>query len=233
MLQIFYAMHYCWNVKFVSNFSVIAAYIANTRETTASAIHNSVFTPSLVKAVCVCKFVGTSFGVDTVSVMRKMMVRFHLPICEPISQYFKLQGSHAMFAESKLGSPSFVCNATCAAEGDNTIMELKVVGDLIKGGINVIFPLSLVFFSFFHSSLTRYVFWVYLTKIAQAFYLGKSALNEGQLLRDIAWARAHLLLLKDFRHGKAGKERFSKAEMESIEMSYADVLVKFPVPPQF
>lgn len=55
-------------------YPVIAAYIANVRERTALAISNSVFPSSLIESVCVCKFVGTSFGVDTVSVMRKMMV---------------------------------------------------------------------------------------------------------------------------------------------------------------
>jgi hypothetical protein len=138
-----------------------------------------------------------------------------------------------MFANSKLGAASFVCNATCAAEGDNTVMELKVVGDLIKGGFPVLFPLSLVLFSLLHSATTRYVLWTYTKSIAWAFYLGKRALDEGQLLRDIAWARAHLLLLKDFRQGVAGKKKFSSSEMDAIEQSYAEVLVKFPVPPQF
>jgi hypothetical protein len=138
-----------------------------------------------------------------------------------------------MFANSKLGAPSFVCNATCAAEGDNTIMELKVVGDLIKGGLPVIFPGSLVLFSLFHSCTTRYILWTYIKSIAYAFYLGKKALDEGQLLRDIAWARAHLLILKDFRRGEAARAKFTTAEMDAIEQSYAEVLVKFPVPPQF
>lgn len=139
-----------------------------------------------------------------------------------------------MFANSKLGAASFVCNATCAAEGDNTVMELKVVGDLIKGGVSAILPPSLLLFGLSHSATTRHVLWVYLRSIATAFYLGKLALEEGQLLRDIAWARAHLLLLRDFRRGQAGKESgFSSAEMDAIESSYAEVLVKFPVPPQF
>lgn len=138
-----------------------------------------------------------------------------------------------MFANSQLGASSFVCNATCAAEGDNTIMELKVVGDLIKGGVSVIFPPTLIWFSLFHSATTRYVLFTYMKSIAHAFYLGKSALDEGQLLRDIAWARAHLLLLKDFRSGVSGRAQFSSAEMDAMEASYAEVLVKFPVPPQF
>lgn len=54
---------------------MIASYIANTRETTAHAINNSLFPAALLESVCVCKFVGTSFGVDVVSVLRKMMVR--------------------------------------------------------------------------------------------------------------------------------------------------------------
>ena len=60
-----------------------------------------------------CKFVGTGFAVDAVSAMRKLM------------------GSRAMQADAWLGEGSFVCNATCAAEGDNTIMELKVVQDMV------------------------------------------------------------------------------------------------------
>lgn len=58
---------------------VISAYIANVREKTAVAISNSVFPTALIESVCICKFVGTSFGVDAVSVMRKMMVgsEFH------------------------------------------------------------------------------------------------------------------------------------------------------------
>ena len=116
-----------------------------------------------------------------------------------------------MFSNSKLGAPSFVCNATCAAEGDNTLM----------------------LFSLFHNCTTRYILWTYVKSIAYAFYLGKKALDEGQLLRDIAWARAHLLLLKDFRRGEAARAKFSDVEMDAIEQSYAEVLVKFPVPPQF
>lgn len=66
------------NICFDLHYAVIAAYIANTRETTAAAIHNSVFPAALLESVCVCKFVGTGFGVDVVSVMRKMMVRLGL-----------------------------------------------------------------------------------------------------------------------------------------------------------
>eukprot|EP00122_Pirum_gemmata_P019512 Pgem_evm1s18266 len=41
-------------------------------------------------------------------------------------------GSQALFEDFWLGKSSFVANATCAAEGDNTIMELKVVQDMIR-----------------------------------------------------------------------------------------------------
>lgn len=70
-----------------------------------------------MERTCVCKFVGTAFGVDSVSVLRKVM------------------GSHAVLAKSGLGANTFVCNATCAAEGDNTVMELKVRG--MAGGARV------------------------------------------------------------------------------------------------
>lgn len=196
--------------------AVVAAYIAETREATATAIHNSCFPRELLEAVCVCKFVGTSFGVDTVSVMRKMM------------------GSHALFASSKLGAPSFVCNATCAAEGDNTIMELKVVGDLIQHGAAAMFPASLVAFSLRHSSTTRFLLWKYVSSVAYAMCLGKKALDEGQLLRDIAWARAHLLIVRSFsRDQRAAASTYSSSEKRDMEESYASVLVKFPVPAQY
>ena len=48
------------------------------------------------------------FGVDAISACRKLL------------------GSRAMLADAWLGDGSFVANATCAAEGDNTVMELKV-----------------------------------------------------------------------------------------------------------
>ena len=48
------------------------------------------------------------FGVDAISACRKLL------------------GSRAILADAWLGEGSFVANATCAAEGDNTVMELKV-----------------------------------------------------------------------------------------------------------
>lgn len=95
---------------------IIAHFLAVTREKVAVCIKKSSFPPDIIEEVCICKFVGTSFGVDIVSAMRKVM------------------GSRALQEESGLGAGSFVCNATCSAEGDNTIMEMKVVGDIVKHG---------------------------------------------------------------------------------------------------
>ena len=88
--------------------AVIGNFITRTRGEVAKCIAEDRFPNAVVERTCICKFVGTAFGVDAVSALRKVM------------------GSHAIFAKSRLGRDTFVCNATCAAEGDNTVMELKV-----------------------------------------------------------------------------------------------------------
>jgi acyl-CoA oxidase len=88
--------------------AIVAAFIRHTRARVAEAIRTDVFSPDLIEATCMCKFIGTGFGVDAISACRKLL------------------GSRAIQADAWLGEGSFVANATCAAEGDNTVMELKV-----------------------------------------------------------------------------------------------------------
>lgn len=104
---------------------IVAKFIGQARLKIAKCIEDDKFTNAVVEETCISKFVGTSFAVDSVSILRKIL------------------GSQALYDESYLGASSFVCNATCAAEGDNTIMELKIVLDLIRGR-TPIFPLRLL-----------------------------------------------------------------------------------------
>lgn len=200
-------------VDYSESLAIIASYIANVREKVAGCIQASAFPPQILEAVCICKFVGTSVGVDATSIMRKTM------------------GSRALLEESRLGASSFVCNATCAAEGDNTVMELKVVRDLVMGGFKTLFPIGLLFRALLRS-ITRRVLFKYLCLVAEAMWLGKKALNEGQLLRDLAWARAHLLIL-DHWFSQGVKSYGSTNDAIRLADSYGHVLVRFPTPPQF
>jgi hypothetical protein len=149
-----------------SSLAIVAHFIAHTRENVGECIRQSLFPSEVIEAVCICKFVGTSFGVDAISTLRKTL------------------GSRALLDESRLGASSFVANATCAAEGDNTIMELKIIGDLFKIGFKALFPKELLLTSLKRQS-TRILALRYISLIGWAMILGKSALNEGQLLRYV------------------------------------------------
>lgn len=147
-----------------ASLAIVAHYIAHTRERVGDCIRKSLFPTDVIEAVCICKFVGTSFGVDAISAIRKTL------------------GSRALLEESRLGPSSFVANATCAAEGDNTIMELKIVGDFVKGGFRSMFPKDLLIRSL-KQSTTRFLVFRYIVLVCWAMILGKSAINEGQLIR--------------------------------------------------
>ena len=239
-------------VDYSRSLAIVADYIALTREEVAACILKGHIPQSLVESVCICKFTGTSLGVDATSVLRKIM------------------GAHALLEESHLGSTSFVSNLTCAAEGDDTIMEMKVVGDIIKGGLSNILPYGLIWRSLFGRDsrwLRKRLLWVYIRKVVQLFLVGKKhVLDEGQLMKDISWARAHLVILDRFLSipmnrianpeisscvcfsGKddrkcskilCGKWAYLTATDVSNESSVIDwvasyerVMVRFPTPPQ-
>lgn len=193
--------------------AVIADFIATTRVSVGDCIRNSNFPKSVIEAVCICKFVGTSFGVDAVSATRKVM------------------NARGVQQDSGLGAGSFVCNCTCAAEGDNTIMELKVVGDLVKGGFLGMFPVSLMMRSILlNGSAARRVAFHYVLGIAHAMWLQQKAMDEGQLLKDIAWCRAHLLIIDSFR--RHGGKKHGQENVNDMIDSYERVLIHFPTPVQ-
>jgi acyl-CoA oxidase len=180
---------------------VVTAYLADTRQKLIKCLEDDTISNDIIEAACVSKFVGTSLSVDVISAFRKVIGSFSL--------------THA----SHLGAESFVCNGICFAEGDNAIMEMKVVGDLVKGKVSMT-PLALLRRCLWDGRKRR-VLYKYLSLIAYAFCLGSSALKDGQLIRDIAWARAHLLIMDSWRRGG-----------NSLS-SYSETLVKFPTPTQF
>ena len=124
--------------------------------------------------------------------------------------------------DALLGEESFMPNATSAAEGDNTVMELKVVQDIVRGRTPKI-PFGLIW----RTSGTahgRKAAAIYLSKFARAMLLGKKAIKDGQLLRDIAWARSHLRII----------DTWLKTNQEPKEWleSYDRIAMRFPVPMQ-
>jgi len=189
---------------YAQSLAVVAKFIADTRTKVAEAIMQDVFPPELIEATCMCKFVGTGFAVDAVSAMRKLM------------------GSRAIQADAWLGEGSFVCNATCAAEGDNTIMELKIVQDMVRGRTPRL-PFGCMARVCTNTHGRRAVR-IYLALFARAMLLGKAALHEGQLLKDLAWARLHLRVLDVWLSGSNNGNDVSWLD------SYARTMMVFPVP---
>jgi hypothetical protein len=183
--------------------AVVAAFIGDTRAKVAAAILDDAFTNELIEATCMCKFVGTGFAVDAVSAIRKLM------------------GSRAIQADAWLGENSFVCNATCAAEGDNTVMELKIVQDIVRGRTSK-FPAAMMgrIVGTVHGRTAAYS---YLTLFAKAMWQGKAAINDGQLLRDLAWSRLHMRVIDVWLSGGVAND------VNWLD-SYAKLMMVFPVP---
>ena len=188
--------------------NILQHFIAQTRERVATAIREQAgFTDDLVEATCMCKFLGTGFGVDCVSAVRKTL------------------GARSLQLDAGLGCESFLPNATSAAEGDNTIMELKVVQDIVRGRTSKL-PLQLML-DVSGTPQGRAAAATYLLKFTRALLLGKKAIKDGQLLRDIAWSRAHLRVIAAWLHGE-GRSLRPGVWLES----YARVAMRFPVPLQ-
>lgn len=183
--------------------AVVAAFIRHTREAVSEAIRTDVFPAELVEATCMCKFLGTGFGVDAISACRKLL------------------GTRALQADSWLGDASFVANATCAAEGDNTVMELKVCQDMVRGRTARL-PWGL-FARTCGSACGRRAARIYLARFGRAMLLQKRALKDGQLLKDLAWARLHLRVVDVWLQVANGAER-------GWLDSYERTLMAFPVP---
>jgi len=182
---------------------VTQEFIAVSRTAAAVCIKAGAFSNAAVELASVCKFVGTGFACDTVAALRKVM------------------GSEALFARSRLGIESDVFLATCFAEGDNAIMEQKVVLDTALGRTARV-PLSAV------AAVVWRLPWTvaqYLRKLSQAMLLGKQAQFEPQLLRDIAWSKANLLVLEQWF-----RRRGAAPESQAFFESYERVLLRLPVP---
>lgn len=164
-----------------------------------------------------CKFLGTGFGVDCISVVRKSL------------------GARALQVDAMLGSESFLPNATSAAEGDNTIMELKVVQDIVRGRTSKLPWRTML--EVIGTSQGRTAALTYMARFGRAMVLGKKAIKDGQLLRDIAWSRAHMRVIacwldeygRDGILWNDGSGDDSKVEWLA---SYERVAMRFPVPTQ-
>jgi acyl-CoA oxidase len=186
---------------------IVSAFIATYREEVGQAIRDDMFTFDTIEATCMCKFLGTGFGLDLIDVTRKVM------------------GARGLQADSWLGADSFLPLATCAAEGDNTIMELKILQDIIRGK-TAKFPVGLML-SIAGTSQGRRATWLYLSKLANAMLLGMRALKAGQLLRDITWARAHMRVIATWLEVTK-----NSPEKRAWLDSYERVLMRFPTPYQ-
>jgi hypothetical protein len=112
-----------------------------------------------------------------------------------------------------------------AAEGDNAIMELKIVQDVVRGRVSML-PLVLMQ-RIAWSSAGRRAMWFYVTRLARAMVLRKRALGDGELLRDIAWARMHMRVIDVWLQSNA-----ADAPRRAWLSSYEKVLMRFPVPVQ-
>ena len=159
------------------------------------------------EALCVCKFVGTGFSGDVNNVVRKVM------------------GARGLQEDSHLGTSSFLPLATCAAEGDNTIMELKIVQDIVRGRTPMV-PWG-VAARVCGDARGRKALAAYASALGRATLLGKRALGAGQLLRDVAWARAHLRIVDVWLKHTRG-DPVKRAWLDS----YDRVLMRFPTPYQ-
>ncbi len=192
--------------------AILQEFLADTREKVADAIRTQTFTNDLIESTCMCKFLGTGFGVDCISAIRKTM------------------GARALQEDSRLGSESFLPNATSAAEGDNTIMELKIVQDVVRGRTSKL-PLGLMLRVSAGHSAGRKAAKAYVTRFSRAMVLQKKAMKDGNLLRSIAWSRAHMKVIDVWLKKHSGSDAKSTA-LRAWLGSYERVAVRFPVPLQ-
>jgi len=189
--------------------AIAQAFVAATREDVAEAIRSDRFASDTIEATCMCKFLGTGTGVDIVSAVRKVM------------------GARALQADARLGAQSFLPNATSAAEGDNTIMELKVVQDVVRGRTAKL-PWGLMArVALGGSGAGRRAVAFYLLRFSRAMLLRKRAMADGELLRDIAWARTHMRVIDVWLAATAGNPA-----RRAWLRSYEKVLMRFPTPTQ-
>jgi len=180
---------------------MILAFIKDARDAACDNIRSGHFHGQAAEAASVSKFIGTSFAYDTVVCLKKML------------------GSQSLFEEARLGPHLDVFNACLFAEGDTLILEKKIVLDTATGK-TARFDWDVMKIAL-QDPVARLVVFQYIKCLIKATLLGRKAKDEDQLLRDLAWAKAHLLVLTGWI--KKGKN------LEWLQ-SYADVLLKWPVP---
>ena len=71
----------------------------------------------------------------------------------------------------------------------------------------------------------------YVTRFSRAMLLQKKAMKDGNLLRSIAWSRAHMKVIDVWLKKYAGSDAKSAAQRAWLS-SYERVAVRFPVPLQ-
>ena len=107
-------------------------------------------------------------------------------------------------------------------------MEKKIVLDTALGRTER-FPIALLKKAFLQSPQQRYIAFQYIKLLSKAILMGKKAQFEDQLLRDIAWTKAHLYVLDCFDRRTASKY----SNKQNFLKSYEAVLLKWPVPTVF
>jgi hypothetical protein len=69
---------------------------------------------------------------------------------------------------------------------------------------------------------------VFLARLARATLMQRDAMKDGQLLKDLAWARVHLRVIDVWLNHAAGEGERGAGWLESYER----VLMRFPAPLQ-
>ena len=100
-------------------------------------------------------------------------------------------------------------------------MELKIVQDMVRGRTERL-PVARMA-RICKNVHGRRAVANYLLYFAKAMWLGKAAIHEGQLLKNLAWSRVHLRVIDGW---------LLQAPQQQVEWldSYARLMMVFPVP---
>jgi hypothetical protein len=200
---------------------ILFDYVKQSRESACDCISSGHFHAKAAEAASICKIVCTSFAHDTAFCLRKVL------------------GSQSMFTEARLGPTLDVFNGCLFAEGDVLILEKKIVFDATTGRTGWL-PLKLPGVSYFRDTLKQRKstlinsFLIRASVVARYFfYMASLALigaakarTEDQLLRNFAWARAHIKVLECWNTAGGNSRRNGAQWLQS----YSNCLLKWPVP---
>jgi hypothetical protein len=78
----------------------------------------------------------------------------------------------------------------------------------------------------------------YLARLTRAMYLRKAAMDDGRLLKDLAWARAHVLIIDKWLVSTTASTAFrataaSPPDSDDFLSAYQYLLMRMPVPVQY